>query len=217
MELQLSSPWITFFRKLQELFKNDKDVALSYDFDNNIKLRVINYEKANALKKILPEKKIFGNVTVHITVEYNDISEDKTKEELFTVAFAGNQAFKYAYTFSAGSNPITYAVFEKKVVQYWNDDMSDPHGVSSTLYQDIARDVFDNNMGVIFSTDSDKDNGWIRKYYEKHATPQEVKEWEEYNGKGSYHKMPDGKEDKNYEIFFSRSEKKEITKDDIPF
>ena len=46
-----------------------------------------------------------------------------------------------------------YVIFANKVVQYFNDSLSDAHGVCSTLYQDIARDVFGDDCGVYFCTD----------------------------------------------------------------
>ena len=38
---------------------------------------------------------------------------------------------------------MSFAVFAKEVVQYYNDDLTDINGLKSTLYEDIARDVFD--------------------------------------------------------------------------
>ena len=43
-------------------------------------------------------------------------------------------------------------VFAKEVVQYWNDSLSDPYGKVSTLYQDIAKDIFEDTDGVMFCT-----------------------------------------------------------------
>ena len=185
--IKLSPPWITFNKEISELFKNDKDVKLSfYENERKVKLTVKNYEKAQALKKILPKAKTFGQITVAIEVEYKSAEETETIQETYEKAFKDNPAFKYGFTFNMGTNPITYIVFAKEVVQYWNDDMSDPHGVSSTLYENIAHNVFAPDNGVIFSTDSNRSNGWIQKYYDHHATPEEINEWESHNGKGSF-------------------------------
>ena len=182
--IKISPPWYTFFKEICELFKKDNDVVPVYEDEiKTITLRVATYEKAKALKKLIPSKKMFGNVTVNINIDYKE--QDKPISELFETAFENNPAFKYVFNFQTSTGVITYIVFEKEVVQFWNDDMSDPHGITSTLYESIAKDVFDSN-GVIFSTDSEKDNKWPEGYFKTHATPEEVEQWEYYNGEESY-------------------------------
>ena len=183
-DIKISPPWYTFYKEVCELFKKDNDVIPVYDDKiQTLTLNVKKYEKAKALKKIIPAKKTCGNVTVTINVDYKENS--KPISETYKDAFENNPAFKYVFDFDAGTNNITYVVFEKEVVQFWNDDMSDPHGVTSTLYKNIAEDVFDTD-GVIFSTDSEKNNHWTDAYFQNHARPEEVEQWEYYNGEGSY-------------------------------
>ena len=50
------------------------------------------------------------------------------------------------------TNPLTYVVLKKEVVQFFNDNLNDIHGLETTLYQTIAKDVFD-GTGVFFCTD----------------------------------------------------------------
>ena len=50
---------------------------------------------------------------------------------------------------------MTYVVFKKEVVQYFNDSLGDIHGVCSTLMQDIAKDIFEDTEGVYFCTDTE--------------------------------------------------------------
>jgi len=47
---------------------------------------------------------------------------------------------------------MNHVVFENKVVQYFNDQLDDPYGVKSALYEDLARDVFEDSEGVFFNT-----------------------------------------------------------------
>jgi len=50
-------------------------------------------------------------------------------------------------------NPINYVVFKPEVVQFWNDNLHDPHGLVSTLMEDVARAVIGEEDGVMFTTD----------------------------------------------------------------
>jgi hypothetical protein len=52
------------------------------------------------------------------------------------------------------TNPITYVIFKKEVIQYYNDSLSDAHGMCSTLYQDIASRVLDAGEGIFFCTNT---------------------------------------------------------------
>jgi len=51
------------------------------------------------------------------------------------------------------NNPVDYVVFRNEVVQFFNDEMGDPNGLKSTLYQDIAKDVFADKDGIFFCTE----------------------------------------------------------------
>ena len=185
MDIKLSPPWQSFFKEVCELFSEDKEVTPVYNDEKKaLTLIVTSYEKAQALKQIFPKTKSFGKIIVDIEIKYQ--GRILPIAEVYKAAFNNNPAFKYTYSFDTGENRINYVVFEKKVVQYWNDDMSDPHGVTSTLYANIANNIFGDKDGVIFSTDSEKNNKWTEKYYTKHATPEEIEMWEMYNGKGSY-------------------------------
>lgn len=183
-KLKVSPPWITYYKKVAELFKRDDEVIPVYDDEaKKLTLNVKNYEKAQAIRKLIPSKVEFGNVTVIVDVKYNE--DGKNIEDTFKAAFKNNPAFRYTFTFETSSNPIVYAIFEKSVVQYWNDDMSDPHGITSTLYETIAKDVLE-APGVIYSTESNASDKRIEEYNKHHATPEEIKCWEKYNGEGSF-------------------------------
>lgn len=153
-QLKLSSPWVTFYHEVDEMFKLDSEIKTEFDEDKNvIKLYVNNSTKADALTQILPTEKTFGNVSVRLEVIPANYSSDN-KVELFKKAFEGNEAFSYI---STGDNPFTksytYVVFKNKVVQFFNDDLCDVNGMKSTLYQDIANDIFINHNGIFFCTD----------------------------------------------------------------
>lgn len=162
--LKISPPWVTYINKLQALFDPDPLIAFNINFQGedgpSVTLATTNGDKAAALVKILPEKKVFGGVTLTITVDCPTMSNRAfvSQKELFETAFEGNPAFAYAvcpvdegYWFF----PLTYVVFKNCVVQFFNDNLNDCHGLISTLYQDIAAEIFGDAglTNVCFNTD----------------------------------------------------------------
>ena len=159
-KVNLSSPWVTFYREIEALFGNDPDIRIEYDEEHpHIKMYVEDEEKANALMQILPSERTFGNVTIKLTVIPANTQKNNYKS-LFDKAFAGNPSFAYSHE---NTNPnymhLIYIVFKKEVVQFFNDDLSDAHGVMSTLYQDIAKDIFKDIPGIFFCTDTEEKVG----------------------------------------------------------
>lgn len=150
--MKMISPWINFYREIEALFAKDPDITVKFnEEDNEVKLLVRNQKKADALTKLLPTEKTFGNVTVKITVvPANLFGEDRAK--LFLDAFEGNPAVAEIVDISLFGSPIHYISFVPEVVQYHNDDISDLHGNRSTLYADLARSIFDPGNGIFFCT-----------------------------------------------------------------
>ena len=153
-KVKLSPPWISFFREVEALFEEDPEIVIRYvEEPLTIKLYVNNEAKADALTQLLPTEKNFGGVTVYIQVIPADTDRKPNKAELFKAAYAGNPIFEEMIDVEGVFvYPIHYCVLEKKVVQYWNDNLADPNGNVSTLYQDIAKDVFGDTDSVIFCT-----------------------------------------------------------------
>lgn len=163
VRLKISPPWVTFINKIQQLFDGDPQIALNVKEDEGrepvITLACNNGEKVTALQQILPSEVVFGNVPLHIVIDGTpaDIAF-KNKKELFEVAFKGNPVFAYVVSpveEGAFWFDMVYVVFKNRVVQFFNDNINDCHGVISTLYEDIARDILTGSavQGVYFNTD----------------------------------------------------------------
>ena len=153
--LKLSSPWIRYYRELEAMFMEDPEVKVVYDEEANVvKLYVDSATKAYALDRLLPSEATFGMVKLKIDV----IPANGVKTEcsdLFEAAFKGNGALSYiTHVKGIFANEMTYVVFVKEVVQYFNDDLGDANGVCSTLYQDIAKRLFTSTEGVFFCTNT---------------------------------------------------------------
>ena len=85
-ELGLSSPWINFAREINAFFKEDPEVKVTYnDEENIVKLYVNSDEKADALSALLPMEKEFGNVKLNIEVIPANVPFFLTFENLFIV------------------------------------------------------------------------------------------------------------------------------------
>lgn len=168
MATKLSPPWIKLYREIQAMFKDDPQVKVLQD-EYDVKVYVANAVKAAALVCLLKEDYNFGNVESHvIVIPPNDESEEdkKTmadplffeKRSMFEYALQGNPAMSYILDASTLFGTILYVVFANKVVQFFNDDLGDVNGYCSTLYQEIAKDIFKRDMNeyggaVYFCTD----------------------------------------------------------------
>ena len=162
--MKLSPPWCTRYSQIAALFQYDPEVHVIFDEDEYIvKLFVDNEDKADALTMLLPEVYEFGNVRLRIQVipadsnGTNSIDADTPIDQLYETAFAGNGAFSFAKTIRGVMllDGITYVVFKKRVVQFYTDNLSDYYGNCSTLYQEIAKDVFGEQNNLYYSTDTE--------------------------------------------------------------
>lgn len=150
--MKLSPPWVTFYHKINALFEEDDQVRVVFEEEvSEIKIYVESAVKAEAIQAILPAEKEFGGVTVRITVIP---ANEQSTASLIRTAFDGNPALSCIKTVSTPvMGEVNYVVFAKKVVQFFNDDLTDLNGNTSTLYQEIAKDVIDAGTGVFFCTE----------------------------------------------------------------
>lgn len=153
--LGLSSPWITYFKKIEALFAKDPEVMVDFDDDScTLKIYVDNQAKAEAIDVLLPDGIQFGNV--EMTIQVIPSNGDDPRIELFREAFKGNPAVVDIETVDV-SVPImggnSYILFRPEVVQYFNDDLSSYDGYETTLYQDIANELLSvGNSKIFFCT-----------------------------------------------------------------
>lgn len=152
MALKLCSPWINYYREIEALFGADKDINIVFDEENYIlKLFVNGVEKAEALARLLPAEREFGSVTVKTEVIPANPMGDSIGN-VYKAAFKNNPVLVNFETIETPFGTMNYAVFSNDVVQYPNDNIGDINGLRSTLYQEIAKDVFNNEDRVFFCT-----------------------------------------------------------------
>ena len=160
--LKKSSPWITYYREVNELFRRDKDVLVVYDEEKTeLKIYVNDQTKADAIRFLMPIKKEFGNVILKIDVIPSNGKQlcgvnTSNVIDIACDAFKNNDAV-YMVTNISAVFDLVYVIFRKEVVQYFDDNIGDVYGNCSTLYETIAKNVF-NDIGIKFCTDCGKEN-----------------------------------------------------------
>ena len=164
--IKKSSPWVTYYREVDALFKKDKEVFVVFDEENvEIKIYVSDQVKADAIRCLMPLEKDFGNVILKINVipsNGNQLRGVSTTNILKIAcdAFLDNNAV-YMVTDVGAVFDLVYVIFRKEVVQFFDDNIGDINGNCSTLYEMIARDVFE-DIGIKYCTDCGKENRtWI--------------------------------------------------------
>ena len=149
----LSAPWETLQHMITKLFEYDPEVEVEYvESTYTINIYVDNLRKADALRRLLPTYKEYGNITVAINVI--PVDEKDSNTILFQRAFEGNKAVACFYTGCGPTKNITYISFQPIVVQFFNDQMDDINGLKSILYADIAKEVFGSPNSIFFCTEA---------------------------------------------------------------
>lgn len=146
-ELDMKSPWAEYAMKVRALFEKDPDTLVVYENEDPcIKLYVDDAIKANALQKMqelgkFPAEREFGGVT--LKVEVIPANGEPTEADLYAAAFNGNPVFEGLATVDQMGFNVTYALFAPVAVQYYADDLSEYGGVRTTTYEELAREVFE--------------------------------------------------------------------------
>lgn len=158
----LSPPWYSYQRKVLALFGSDPEVRVRdlHEVDRcNYELFIIvrNEAKARAIRSLLPRTvKISGvTVTTYIFIPVDECDVESSKHaceiQLLKDAFTGNPIFDRVEALDFGGLKLSYCIFKKEVLQFWNDDLSNFYGLHSTLAEIIAREIL-NEVNVQFCT-----------------------------------------------------------------
>lgn len=158
-KLKLASPWATCFRQFKAFFQKDPDVRIVFDEDTPaIKIYVENKTKAEALAYLIPTARQFGNVTLQITIipangaPINSVAYSGSRSAIVD-ALKCNKAVVGLQPIESTGFSALYVLFAREVVSYFNDNLADLNGLTSTLYQDLANEIFPNHNGVFFCTE----------------------------------------------------------------
>ena len=168
MKFAIEAPWYTFQKKVKALFEQDPDIEVGDVIEQEddrtdyvFSIEVKNHEKFLALDRVLPKVRTFGNVTLGIMIfDEENVGDNVDRIALYETIFTGNPIVKDVkdVTDFAGTRH-GFIRFKPEVIQFFDDNIADFSGNWSGLAQDIAMEVFDQEMAGIHFCTADKNEG----------------------------------------------------------
>ncbi|WP_336787264.1 hypothetical protein [Paenibacillus sp. MMO-177] len=166
--ISLSPPEFTYFNEIKYSVGKDPLVKVGQLEDHGdgqfgIKLFVKGIKKAKALATLIASDKIIGEISIHVKVissgkTISPIARTLTAKEiagLYRIAFRTNRIFQFVALRSILGHTFVYPVFRIKVVQFYNDDLSDFYGNYNNVAAFVFRNVLLSEIGGVhiqFST-----------------------------------------------------------------
>ena len=168
LNFTIEAPWYTFQKKVNALFEQDPDITVGEIMEQEdgrtdyvFCIGVRNHEKFLALDRVLPKVHTFGNITLGILLfdEENDGLE-ADRIAIYQTIFKGNPIVKDVKDVTDFTgNRQGFVRFKPEVIQFPDDNIGDFDGNWSGLAQDIAMEVFDQEMAGIHFCTADKNEG----------------------------------------------------------
>lgn len=171
-KVALSPPWITFANQVKFTVGQDPNVRVgnlrSIGSNYLLLITVRSLSRARALATIIQNSVQFGNVKVTVLIKtctgqtarpYSTTSLTASQiAQLYRIALSTNTLFSFVTTRSitpqVGSLSV-FPVFKKKVVQFFNDDLTDLfnnyNNVAAFVFQAVLKNTI-NNIAINFST-----------------------------------------------------------------
>ena len=144
--VNVSAPWIGYYRKVYNLFCEDKELTISdlEDTADGYKFSIesANGDKLQAIEKLIGAVHMVGSVKV--TIEYKYANTTATDwEKVYVDAFKGNPNFKeiVSHTDPIMQTKFVYAVFARKVISFYNDNLGDYAGNEHYIPADIVKEI----------------------------------------------------------------------------
>ncbi|CAM3339343.1 hypothetical protein PALU110988_17130 [Paenibacillus lupini] len=171
-KISLSPPEFTYFNEIKYSIGKDPLVRIGPladlgDGQFEVTLYVKGLKKAKALATLIAPDKVIGGINIHVKVVNNGkvvspIERELSPQEiaaLYRIAFRTNRFFHFVTLRSIFGNTFVYPVFRIRVIQFFNDDLSDFYGnynnVAALVFRNVLRTVID-DIPIQLSTDKKK-------------------------------------------------------------
>ena len=161
--IKLSPPWHTFFNFVKHSVGNDRcvevcDMKEISEREFLIQVDVKDRSRAIAMATILAPCKNFGNIDVRVEVSHcgrivrpNDRCLNvRSLVRMFEEAFCTNNYFENVEAVKMFEADIIFPVFEKSVIQFFNDDISDLYSNFNGVAADVFAEVLNLEINGIF-------------------------------------------------------------------
>ena len=154
-----TSPWVGWVNKLTQFFSNDPNIEIVYNglgTPEVVDVYIQGEAKFEAAIRLIGEQRTFGSFVLNIRYHLGNVVnvKEKSTEAYIRDLFDGNASVHDIVVIRPEftNNPFTYVEFENKTVQYWDDNLGNPHGYETTLNELLANDIFKDDLGGIFFT-----------------------------------------------------------------
>ena len=166
--VRLSPPWYGWANEVKAIFENDQDITVA-DLEETdgkggyvLTIDATTEEKADALRVMLPIIKNFGNINVDIEITMNGTPIDYVAErssipetiDWINQLFDGSGDVVDAQCYELFGGYVGFVVCPARIIQFYNDDITDVNGNTTMLFADAARDVLEVPAGVNFCTEA---------------------------------------------------------------
>lgn len=152
--LKLSPPWDTYFKMVYNLLTVDPEIKMPKFITEgeggkcSFWIESSNATKIIALSKVLKNEIQMGNISITITFRCTNDALSVTQREEglatakdFTDAFTGNPFFDRVVSEICPGGTCFYAVFNREIISFYNDDISDYHGNAHYIVADLVKEV----------------------------------------------------------------------------
>ena len=154
----LAAPWTFIGNLIKNVFANDESVTVTTDRKEscgiyNIYIACDDAVKLAAIKKLVGEERVYGNITVKINYTEPDVSATEITADDVIIALRDTGYFVKNVHLDTKMGKFDCPIVAKEIIQFYNDERNEYYGninltVADALLQMIQDDVIPENMFI---------------------------------------------------------------------